>query len=290
MKQSIIAVIPAYDEEKSIGSVVHGCLEHVDHVIVANDGSSDRTSEVAREAGAIVVELPDNGGKGRAQRKGFDEALRMGASTIVYLDGDGQHNPHQIPSVVKPILDGEAEIVVGSRLLCARGRQNIPFYRKIGQRSLDLMVGLGTSTSLYDSQSGFRAISSSALEKMSLHEDGMAIEIEILLEAWKQGLRVAEVPIVADYDVETPSKLNPMLHYYQVYVAALRMIRKRNPRFLPGLVGAVSSVLALVPFLMFLHNANLPDRLTLGILALLFSAAACAAFGYGIRTEIKSRQ
>ena len=281
-KPCVVAVIPAYNEGETIGSIVRKCLVHARWVIVADDGSTDRTSENAKEAGAIVVELRDNGGKGKAQRMGFDEALRRGADVIVYLDGDGQHDPAQIPLLTRPILEGNADLVIGSRQKVAFPRTEIPLYRRIGLGLLDFLVSLGTDSVFHDSQSGFRAMSSFAAKTMELHQDGMAIETEILFEASRLRLRVTQVPVFVRYDVENPSKLNPMLHYYQVSTATLGMLQERNPKFLPGVFGSVAAAFACVAFAVFLFDLSGHGGYESGIIALMLTLLASIMFCFGL--------
>ena len=113
----ITAVIPAYNEEKTIAQVVEGARKHVSEVIVIDDGSADDTARRAIAAGAKVIRIPRNGGKGNALGIGLMTAALNGSNVVVCLDSDGQHNPEEIPTVVKPILDGRADMVIGSRFL-----------------------------------------------------------------------------------------------------------------------------------------------------------------------------
>ncbi|WP_369425456.1 glycosyltransferase family 2 protein, partial [Methanothrix sp.] len=150
----MVAILPAFNEETSIGSVVLLTRMYVDRVIVVDDGSSDRTAEVARLAGAEVIRHPTNMGKGAALRTGFMAA--EGADVIVTLDSDGQHDPADIPRLIQPVLHGEADMVNGSRYL--RGnRKDTPLYRRVGQRVLDMATNLDSGLRVTDSQSGFRA-------------------------------------------------------------------------------------------------------------------------------------
>jgi len=126
-RQEIIAVIPCYNEEKHIGGVVRRVSRFVDRVVVVDDGSSDHTANVAEAAGAVVISHGVNRGKGVAMNTAFQWAKYNGVRAIVLLDGDGQHNPDEIPLVLAPVLQGEADVVVGSRFLGAASR--IPGYR-----------------------------------------------------------------------------------------------------------------------------------------------------------------
>ncbi|CAG0974962.1 MAG: glycosyltransferase family 2 protein, partial [Candidatus Methanoperedens sp.] len=154
--KGIIAILPAFNEEISIGSMVLHARDHAERVIVVDDGSSDRTAEIAGFAGAEVIRHTKNMGKGVALKTGFDLAGRNGAKVIVTMDTDGQHDPEEIPKLVAPILQGEADIVNGSRYMNGKDR-NTPFYRRVGQNVLDKATNFNSGLQLTDTQSGFRA-------------------------------------------------------------------------------------------------------------------------------------
>ncbi len=153
-----LIIIPAYNEELTIGSVVALARKYGD-VLVVDDGSSDRTSEIAQNAGAIVVKHETNMGKGAALRTGFDYALANGYDAAVCLDADGQHNPGEIPKLLEPILKDEADMVIGSRFLDG-AKKSIPLYRRLGLWILNTTTNasLNGNLKVTDSQSGFRAM------------------------------------------------------------------------------------------------------------------------------------
>ncbi len=150
------AIIPAFNEEVAIGSVVLLSREHVDEVLVVDDGSTDRTASVAEMAGARVLRHHKNLGKGAALKTGFQAT---DADVIVTLDADGQHDPAEIPKLMEPIIRGEADIVNGSRYLHGTD-ENTPRYRRVGQKILDTATNISTGLEITDTQSGFRAFSS----------------------------------------------------------------------------------------------------------------------------------
>ncbi|HEY49630.1 MAG TPA: glycosyltransferase family 2 protein, partial [Dehalococcoidia bacterium] len=133
-KSKVVAAIPCFNEEQSIGSVVVMTRKFVDSVIVIDDGSSDATAEVAREAGADVYQHGENRGYGVAIRSALIKGNELKADILVILDGDGQHDPKDIPNLIEPILAGEADVVVGSRFLGMGAKP--PFYRRLGQHVL----------------------------------------------------------------------------------------------------------------------------------------------------------
>ena len=152
---NVVAIIPAYNEEKALADVIGKTLDYVDEVIVVDDGSSDKTSEVAVEAGARVIKHSVNLGKGEALKSGF-KAIE-GDSIIITIDGDGQHNPNEIPDLVRPIIEDSADLVNGSRYMNGP-EENTPAYRRVGQKVLDIATNISAGTKVTDSQSGFREI------------------------------------------------------------------------------------------------------------------------------------
>ena len=195
------ALVPAYRAEATVGAVVRGTLRHVPRVIVVDDGSPDRTADAAREAGAEVLSLAANGGKGTALRAGLDRLLangsEVGAPThVAFLDADGQHDPDDLPRLLEAARAGEA-FVIGSRM---DESDAIPAYRhrtnEIGSRILSRMTGL----EIEDAQSGYRVVSAGLLRKLSLNARGYIIETEMLLKAAPHLRRFRHVPVRAIYD------------------------------------------------------------------------------------------
>jgi len=234
-KHKIIAAIPCFNEQRCIGSVVVMTKKFVDSVIVIDDGSTDATAEVAAEAGATVHKHDQNRGYGAAIRSALEKGRQLGADVLVVLDGDGQHDPRDIPSLVKPLLEGEADVVVGSRFLGESMRP--PFYRRLGQRILTFITNLGSGQTISDSQSGFRAYSSKALRELNLTESGMSASSEIQFAISKCGLRVADVSIHVSY--LDRAKRNPMGHGLAVFARLMVLISLRKPLLLFGAPGLV---------------------------------------------------
>jgi glycosyltransferase involved in cell wall biosynthesis len=223
---SIIVAIPAFNEEIAIAGVVLRSLKYVDKVIVINDGSRDKTKEVAELAGAEVLEHNKNIGKGTAIKDAFDYAKNVNADILVTIDGDGQHNPDEIPLVLGPILKGQADIVNGSRFLNKNGHI-VPRYRQIGQEILTIATNIGMNACITDSQNGFRAFSKKTFNAFSFKQYGMAIESEMLIEASDAYLRITEVPINVRYNVEG-STYNPVAHGITVLWKLILLISQRK--------------------------------------------------------------
>jgi glycosyltransferase involved in cell wall biosynthesis len=231
----IIAAIPAYNEETAIGSVVLRAKQHADAVIVVDDGSSDATAAIAELAGAVVIRHERNLGKGNALRTVFLRAREMNADILVCLDGDGQHNPDEIPRLLAPIKNGEADMIIGSRFLDIHS--DIPRYRRAGQTVLNSLTNSISATKVTDSQSGFRAFSKKAIDSISLEEDGIGIESSMQRAADDSGLRIAEVPITCRYDIEHASKMGSVRHGFTVVNTILKIVEERRPLFFFGSVG-----------------------------------------------------
>ncbi len=236
-QKCIIAIIPAYNEELAIGSVVLRTKQFVNYVIVLDDGSHDLTASIAEHAGAEVIRLSKNHGKSYAVLRGFDRARQIGAEVVVMLDGDGQHHPEEIPSVIAPILKGDADLVIGSRFLNDNNR--IPFYRTIGQKTLDRFTKMASSCEVMDSQSGFRALSSKALDNFTIEPTGYGIESAMISHLSDKGVKIAEVPINVKYEVPHKHKMNFFTHGMTILSNLIGIIGYRRPLISFGIPGII---------------------------------------------------
>jgi glycosyltransferase involved in cell wall biosynthesis len=225
----VIVGIPCYNEEVAIGSLVLRASQYADAVVVIDDGSTDKTREVARLAGAYVIVQEANMGKGAALREFFKYASQQRADIIVVLDGDGQHDPDDIPKLLAPLLSDEADVVNGSRYLDGDG-SDTPRYRRFGQRVLDRFTRLALNKDLpiTDTQSGFRAFSIKSVPYFGFDSDRLAIDSEMLMDAAKARLRIAEVGVTVRYDVGR-SSVHPVRHGAQVLTGVVRNVEFRNP-------------------------------------------------------------
>lgn len=240
VKNDLIIGIPAYNEETGIGSVVLSAQEYTDSVIVVDDGSSDRTTEIARRAGALVIRHEENSGKGQAIQTLFDYVRGHDFDALVVFDGDGQHAPADVPTVVEPVINGDSDLVIGSRYLGSE--DETPSYRRLGQRILDMLTGQTARMKLSDTQSGFRAFSPEAVESLDLRTAGMGVESEMISSATEHGLTIDERPIDVRYEGIDGQTFNPLQHGLNVALFILQLMRDRHPLLFFGLPGLVLTV------------------------------------------------
>ena len=236
-----LACIPAYNEASHIESLVKSAKNHVDSVIVCDDGSTDNTAKIARNAGAVVISQ-SNQGYGAAISTLFDYARRNNAKIMVTLDGDGQHNPEQIPLLIDAIISHGVDVSVGSRFL---GDSEASGYRKAGIKIITSAANYGTSLKISDSQSGFRAYSQKAIDAIHPTEQGMAVSTEILLKISNKGLSIAEVPISVTYGPDT-SEHNSVSHGVSVLMNTLKYVSIKHPLKFYGIPGLFLTVAGVV--------------------------------------------
>jgi glycosyltransferase involved in cell wall biosynthesis len=200
----IAVVIPAYNEERTIAGVIRG-LKAIGYsrILVVDDGSKDRTSELAREAGALVIRHVVNRGLGGALGTGLKAALLFTPEIILTFDADGQHDPDEIAHIIEPIEKGEADVVIGSRLSDPKG---MPWSRRVANQVADLVTLLLFGLWVSDTQSGLRAFSRSAAARIRIMTSGMETSSEIIAEIGRNKLRLKEVPIKAIYTEYSLSK------------------------------------------------------------------------------------
>ena len=185
-----VIVIPAYNEEKTVGSVVRSAKRY-GKVLVIDDASRDKTTEMAKRAGALVIRHSVNRGLGAALRTGFDRALKMKADVVVTIDADGQHRPEEIKHFLDLINQGY-DFVLGSRDL-----RKYPFVKKLGNFFLNNATNFVSGTNLKDTESGFRAFRADALKKLYLKSERYEIAVEIVFEIGRNRLKYVNVPITS---------------------------------------------------------------------------------------------
>jgi glycosyltransferase involved in cell wall biosynthesis len=204
----ICALIPAFNEASHIAQVVEGAREHVESVIVIDDGSSDGTAELARKAGAFCIQSPMNCGKAAALLRGFTHAHALNFTHAISLDGDGQHLPQDIPVLLQVARETNADLVIGvrpfDRALMPRARY---YSNTIGSRWASALVGC----EIKDSQSGFRVFRLETLRSTKLRSQRYEFEMEVLIKLGRAGCSIAHAPIHMVYDNgQARSKMRPI--------------------------------------------------------------------------------
>jgi len=237
-----LVIIPCYNEEHAIDIVVLKTKHYVDEVLVVDDGSSDDTAKIAKEAGAIVITHETNKGKGNAIKTGFRYALDHGFDYVVTIDGDGQHNPAEIPNLVGNIMNNGHDISLGFRV----GQDTeMPKWRKVGKRVLDYATSFGSGGFVTDSQCGFRAFNRKAVEGLTpmLKGNAFSVESEQLIKAHDLGLGFVNTNVTCKYnDLENTSTKNPASHGFSVLSYVIWLVAEKRPLLFIGVPGFVSVI------------------------------------------------
>ena len=223
----IIVGIPAFNEEKNIAVLIIQLKKIADKIIVCNDGSTDLTSEIAEELGATVINHKKNLGYGAAIRSIFLKSKDLDVDILVTFDADGQHRIEDINKVINPIINGESDLVIGSRFL-DESEKEVPKYRKVGINVITKITNATIKKQLTDSQSGFRAYSKKVLNELNPSELGMGISTEILIKASARNFRISEVPIKIIYKGNT-STHNPISHGSSVLFSTIKYTSIEHP-------------------------------------------------------------
>jgi glycosyltransferase involved in cell wall biosynthesis len=241
---TIIAALPAYNEEIHLAKIIPLVKPYVDLVIVVDDGSSDATSIISQLLGVHVIKHPENRGYGAALQTIFSAAREFNADALVILDSDGQHDPEDIENVLEPLLSG-VDVVIGSRFLDTT-KNTVPHYRKIGMKVLDTAtVAAGVENGI-DTQSGFRAYGKKAISAINISGTGMSAGSEILIQIKDKNLSIVEVPITVRYDIEETSSQNPITHGVLVLYKIIGMISYQRPLPAFGIPGFVLVIIGFV--------------------------------------------
>lgn len=251
-KTKLFIVIPTVNEEKAIGDVLDRCRKAAEELrmsyerIVVDGKSKDRTREIAEERGATVI-VQEGKGYGDALKLGFDYAAsRSEEGIVVMLDGDNTYLPEEMPTLIQPILEERADIVIGNRFAGLKPG-SMRCLNRVGNRLLTTLVNILFGVSSSDSQSGYRALTLSSLRKIKLREKGMPFASEMLIKAKKAGLRLLWVPISYDRRIGKP-KLRPIkdgIAILWLYLKLFPRYGRTTARVLTALLIALAVVAAL---------------------------------------------
>jgi glycosyltransferase involved in cell wall biosynthesis len=259
-RTTILVGIPAHNEEKTIAKVIVNTKKYADTIIVADDGSTDETGLIAEDLGAKVLRHARNRGKGEALRTIFRSARHLGADVLVTLDADGQHDPHEIPALTRPILERKADIIIGSR-----EKQEIPKLRRAAHKVLDMATSVSDlDGAIVDSQSGFRAYSRRAINELDFYEPGMGAEALVLKSAKALGLVIRQVPITVKYQGTAGHSMNPISHFSDVFSAIVRTVILKRPLRSLGIPGSILVLVGLYWWIQILDIYNATRQFAIG--------------------------
>ena len=235
--------LPAYNEEKNIAKIIVQLKKVADQIIVCDDGSTDSTSIIAESLGVIIIKHPKNLGYGSAIRSIFLKSREINSEVLVTIDSDGQHKIEDIEKVVKPVVDGRADVSIGSRFLDKH--DNAPKYRKLGINIITKVTNSSLSEKITDAQSGFRAYNNKVLQALTPSDSGMGISTEILIKSSNLGFKIAEVPTEIQYEGDTSSQ-NPVSHGTGVLLSTLKYISIERPLRFYGIPSFILFTIGLI--------------------------------------------
>jgi glycosyltransferase involved in cell wall biosynthesis len=295
-----IAAIPAYNEADTIGSMVEEARQYVDEMLVVDDGSTDDTVAVAEQAGATVIEHGTNRGYGAALKTSFSEACDRSADVLVTLDGDGQHDPSDVPKLVEAVEETDANLVIGSRFH-SEGNHHVPRYRRVGLFVINVLTNLSLGRSqvrswVSDTQSGLRAFDEQAIASLADDDtlsDNMSATTDILYHARRNGYDVEEVGVTIYYEGEKTSTQNPLFHGLSVVSNILRTVERERPLTFIGLPGVVTALFGFGfgywAFINYVQSGTFPTGLVLFCIFMTVFGSLLALTGvilHSIKTHI----
>lgn len=278
----IVAVLPAFNEEKTIGRVILGAERYVDRIIVVDDGSSDLTASIAKRLGVEVICHPKNLGKGAALKTGFDYVEKLDPEVVVTIDTDGQHDPDEIPKLTEPILNGDIDITVGSRT--STKKVEMPLHRQIGNGVLNKLVNLFGKQTITDTQSGYRAYGKRAMRQIDVTTMGIGVDSEILMKAYGHDLKIKEIPVSCRYKGVEGSTYNPLKHAMNVIAFIVRYASEKRPLLIFGLPGTIALGSGLLLLIQVLQSYAITRQFAIG--TMLASMIAILAGVFAIFTAI----
>lgn len=239
-----LIIIPCYNEELNIGSIVNKSKRYVDRVLVIDDGSNDNTVLIAQKAGAVVISHEKNKGKSASIKTGFRYALDNDFDFVITIDGDGQHNPDEIPVLLENLLNGNHDISIGFRV---GYNTEMPLWRKMGKRVLDYATSFGNGGFITDSQCGFRAFSKKAIQTLlpRLNGKDFVVESEQLIRAHEMKLKIVNTNVSCKYKNLDTSTINPATHGFFVLNQIIWLVIKKRPLLFFSMPGVILITLGL---------------------------------------------
>lgn len=241
-----LAIIPCLNEEHTIGSVVLKTKRYVNEILVIDDGSEDETGKIAQEAGATVIIHEKNRGKSAAIKAGFRYALKKKFDYVVTIDGDGQHNPSEIPILLDNVISNGHDVSIGFR---AGENTEMPGWRKVGKRVLDYATSFGNGGFVTDSQCGFRAFNRKAVETIMPRLNGGAfnVESEQLIRAHELELSIVNTNVTCKYNnLKNTSTKNPTSHGVSVLGYIILLVAEKRPLLFISVPGFIFIILGLI--------------------------------------------
>ena len=219
-------IIPAYNESKAIAGLIKSVRGYVADTVVIDDGSTDNTAELARQAGAVVLSFKHNAGKGKALKDGFDYAVKNGYDAVIAMDADGQHSPDDLMNIINGAAAAGTGIVVGNRM---DNPEKMPPSRFATNLLMSLIISLICRQNIPDTQCGYRLIKADVLKKINLISLNYEIESELLIKASRLGFKIVSVPIKSVYEGQM-SLIHPLVDTWRFFVmlARLSFPRKRE--------------------------------------------------------------
>ncbi len=222
-KNSTYVVLPAYNEATRIQPVIDAIARKGYNIVIVNDGSSDNTLDVILETKrkypnqVHIYSLIINRGVGVATQTGFDAVLKYNPKYVVSMDSDGQHSADDLDNVIRPLVTGEAQAVIGVRPL-----KDMPFTRNFANSVMNLLTRIFYNVSVSDSQTGFRAITSEALKNININARGYLISSEFIREVNDNNIPFAEVPIQTIYTPETQAKGTNFKEAFKILIQMIK--------------------------------------------------------------------
>ena len=299
----LVILIPCYNEEETIATVINRIpkdLAHIDEVVtlVVDDGSSDRTAELAKEAGALVICHSQNRGVGSAFTTGLQQALAMGADIMVNIDADGQFSPDEIPRLIAPILTKQADFVSGDRFTDPNGKirkpQNMPMIKYYGNLWMAKLISLLSKHRFTDVSCGFRAYSREAMLWLNLSGKFTYTQESFLDFAYK-GLNIKTIPVQVKYFPERESKVASNLFQYMIRTMKiiLRSYRDYSPMRFFGWLGLVPFVLGsaagIFMLIFYINNGSFTPYKFVGIASIYLISLAILFWIVGLLADMFMR-